>query len=73
MGSHDTSMDEPAHTPGTRKGEEIAEHDGKESGRESKGTSHAGRPAGERTARDSTGINPEDVESVTGGPKMPPA
>lgn len=70
---HDTSMDEPAHAPGTRKGEEITEDEGRESGRESKGASHANRPAGERTARDSTGINPDDVESVTGGPKMPPA
>ncbi|HJS24807.1 MAG TPA: hypothetical protein VJ751_10675 [Pyrinomonadaceae bacterium] len=70
---HDASMDEPAHTPGTRKGEEITEREGREPGRESKGTSHADRPAGERTARDSTGINPDDVESVTGGPKMPPA
>ena len=70
---HDTSSDEPAHTPGTRKGEDITAHDGKEAGRESKGSSHADRPAGGRTARDSTGINPDDVESVTGGPKMPPA
>ena len=70
---HDTSMDEPAHAPGTRKGEEITEHEGREPGRESKGASHADRPAGERTARDSTGINPDEVESVTGGPKMPPA
>ena len=70
---HDAAMDEPAHAPGTRKGEEITEHEGREPGRESKGTSHADRPAGERTARDSTGINPDDVESVTGGPKMPPA
>jgi len=73
MGSHDTSDDSPAHAPGTRKGEEITQEDGKESGREEQGASHAGRPAGGRTARDSTGINPEDVESVTGGPKMPPA
>ena len=73
MGSHDTSEDSPAHTPGTRKGEEITDHEGKEAGRESKGTSHADRPAGERTARDSTGINPDDVGSKTGGPQMPPA
>ena len=73
MGSHDTSTDEPAHAPGTRKGEEITEQDGRESGRESKGASHADRPTGERNARDSTAINPDDVESVSGGPKMPPA
>lgn len=71
MGSDD--MDKPAHTPGTRKGEEITQKEGKESGRESTGTSHAGRPSGGRTARDSTGINPEDVSSVTEGPQMPPA
>lgn len=70
MGSHE---DSPAHTPGTRKGEEITEHEGREPGRESKGASHADRPAGERTARDSTGINPDDVSSKTGGPEMPPA
>ena len=68
----DTSSDQPAHAPGTRKGEEITQEEGKEPGREEQGTSHAGRPAGGRTARDSTGINPEDVDSVTGGPKMPP-
>jgi hypothetical protein len=73
MGSHDEGTDLPAHTPGTRKGEEITKHDGKETGREDRGTSHAGRPAGGRTARDSTGINPEDVDTTTGGPKMPPA
>ena len=70
---HDTSRDEPAHAPGTRKGEEMTENEGREPGRESKGASHAARPAGERNARDSTAINPDDVESVTGGPKMPPA
>ena len=72
MGSHDGS-DSPAHTPGTRKGEEITDHEGKEPGRESQGATHADRPSGGRTARDSTGINPEDVESKTGGPQMPPA
>ena len=73
MGSDDTSADEPIHAPGTRRGEEIKKHDGKELGREEKGASHADRPAGERTSRDSTGINPDEVDSVTGGPKMPPA
>jgi hypothetical protein len=70
---HDTSMDEPAHAPGTRKGEEITQHEGREPGREDKGTSHAGRPAGHRTPRDSTGINPDDMGTTTGGPEMPPA
>ncbi|PWT80661.1 MAG: hypothetical protein C5B44_05040 [Acidobacteria bacterium] len=65
--------DEPAHAPGVRKGEEIKEEHGTEPGREEKGTSHAGRPTGGRTARDATGINPDHVKSVTGGPEMPPA
>lgn len=73
MGSQDTSSDSPAHTPGTRKGEDITRKEGKEPGREEQGTSHADRPAGGRTARDSTGINPEDVDTTTGGPEMPPA
>jgi hypothetical protein len=69
----DTSSSEPAHAPGTRKGEEISKSDGKEPGREEKGTSHAGRPTGERVARDSTSINPDDMENKSGGPSMPPA
>lgn len=69
---HDTSMDQPAHTPGTRKGEEITQHEGREPGREDKGTSHAGRPAGHRTPRDSTGINADKMGTTTGGPEMPP-
>ena len=73
MGNQDTSNTEPAHAPGTRKGEEIASADGREAGREDRGTSHAGRPAGERTARDSTGVNPDDAESKSGGKTMPPA
>jgi hypothetical protein len=72
MGSHDTSPSQPAHTPGTRKGEEISSQDGKEAGRQEKGTSHSNRPSGGRDSRDSTGINPEDVGSKT-GKDMPPA
>ena len=70
---HETSMDAPAHEPGTRKGEEITQREGKEAGRREKGTSHADRPAGHRTPRDSTGINPDKMGTVTGGPEMPPA
>lgn len=73
MAGHYIGEDAPAHTTGTRKGEEIAADEGKEAGRVEKGASHAGRPSGGRTARDSTGLNPEDVESTTDGPKMPPA
>ena len=63
----------PAHSIGVRKGEEIKDDEGRESGREEIGTSHAERPAGTKTARDSTSINPEDRESTTGGPTIPPA
>jgi hypothetical protein len=73
MGSQDTSSDSPAHATGTRKGEDVTKKEGKETGREEQGASHAGRPAGGRTARDSTGINPENVDTTTGGPEMPPA
>jgi hypothetical protein len=73
MGSEYKGSDGPSHVIGTGKGEEISSSEGKEAGRREKGGSHAGRPAGERTARDSTGINPEKMESITGGPKMPPA
>jgi len=71
MGNEGTSG--PTHTPGTRKGEEIKEEDGKEPGRQDTGTTDADRPAGTSTARDSTMINPDDVESSSGGPSMPPA
>ena len=72
MGSHNTSMDAPAHTPGTRKGEELNKQP-REAGRHDKGSSHKDRSAGHRTARDSTGINPDKMGTVTGGPEMPPA
>lgn len=71
MEMDDQFSNEPAHTAGVRK--EMAKHDGKEKGRLDKGTSHADRPAKQRTARDSTGINPDRVESVTSGPTIPPA
>lgn len=58
----------PAHVPGVGKGEEISERDGKEAGRYDTGTdpSKADRPTGTSTARDDTGIDPQ--EPVTGGP-----
>jgi hypothetical protein len=71
MGDEGTSG--PTHTPGTRSGEDIKSQDGQESGREDTGTSHADRPTGTKTARDSTTINPDDVESSSGGNTMPPA
>ena len=70
MGDQDST---PTHSPGTRQGEEIKEEEGKESGRHDEGTTHADRPSGGSTARDSTAINPDSVESDTGGPDMPPA
>ena len=73
MGDQDTSATAPTHTPGTRQGEDIKEEEGKEAGRDDAGTTGADRPSGTSDARDSTAINPDDVESVTGGPKMPPA
>ena len=73
MGDQDTSATGPTHTPGTRQGEEIKEEEGKEPGRTDAGTTGADRPAGWSDARDSTAINPDDVETVTDSPKMPPA
>jgi len=62
MSDRDKGTSTPAHTPGTRKGEELVGDEGQESGRQEKGASGADRPAGTRTARDSTSINPEDVD-----------
>ena len=74
MAQHDTSRDAPSHDTGTGKGEEKVSSDGKESGRHDLGTSHADRPAGGSTARDSTGINPDDKEPIDPNmPNMPPA
>ena len=73
MEDQDSKATLPAHSPGTRKGEDIADKDGKEPGRQDTGTTGADRPSGESDARDSTAINPDDVESTSGGPSMPPA
>jgi hypothetical protein len=54
----DDTVDTPSHDPGTRKGEELSGED--EAGRHDTGTTGAGRPTGKSTARDSTGINPQD-------------
>lgn len=63
-----------SHTTGTRSGEDIKSRDGQEAGREDGGTSHAERPTGTKTARDSTSINPEDREATDpDAPRMPPA
>jgi hypothetical protein len=73
MGDEDTSADAPTHTSGTRQGEDIKDDEGKESGRHDAGTTHADRPSGGSTARDSTAINPGSVESDDDSPNMPPA
>lgn len=73
MGDHDTSADAPTHTPGTRQGEGIKDEEGKESGRHDRGATHADRPSGGSTARDSTAINPDSVESGEDSPNLPPA
>ncbi len=55
-----------AHTKGTPKGEERVRRHGREPGR------HDKDPA--RTARDSTGVNPNGVEPIDPRmPHMPPA
>ena len=65
----------PAHESGARKGEEVRADDGKEPGRHDHGdSSGADRPAGGRTARDSTRINPDKEEPIDpNSTKMPPA
>jgi hypothetical protein len=62
------------HHPGARKGEEIIQDEGKESGRRDKGETGAGRPTGGSTARDSTRVNPENENPIDPeSPNMPPA
>jgi len=72
MVMQDVSIDTPAHTPGTYKGEEQIKNQGKEPGRHD--TGDANRPAGRSTARDSTSINPEAKDPIDPRmPNMPPA
>ncbi|MGA9994959.1 MAG: hypothetical protein WBP93_06075 [Pyrinomonadaceae bacterium] len=73
MADQNSKETAPSHSAGTRQGEEIKDADGKEPGRHDADSTHADRPAGTSTSRDSTAINPDDVESVTDSPKMPPA
>ncbi len=55
----------PVHTPGTDKGEEKTRTDGKEPGRHDTGTTgQANRPSGKTTARDVTGVNPDNENPV---------
>lgn len=69
MAQHDTSRDAPGHDSGTGQGEEKSSTQGQESGRHDLGQSHADRPAGVRTARDSTGVDADEHEPID--PKMP--
>ena len=74
MSKQDTSKDSPSHHSGVGKGEEIADRDGKESGRHDKEQTGADRPAGGSTARDSTRINPDAENPIDpNSPNMPPA
>jgi hypothetical protein len=57
----DLGVDLPAHTPGTPKGEERVQREGREPGRED--TQYG------RTARDSTSINPAARDPID--PRMP--
>lgn len=74
MDEHDSTATAPAHDPGTLKGEEQIDAQGKEAGRHDTGETGADRPAGTSTARDSTSINPQDEEPIDpASPTMPPA
>lgn len=74
MEDTDKGTDTASHTSGTRKGEEIAGGVGKEPGRYDKGETGADRPTGGSTARNSTGVNPEDEEPIhPDSPNLPPA
>ena len=73
MEEHDSKSSMPSHEPGTRQGQDIKGEDGKEPGRHDGEATHADRPSGGSTARDSTGINPDEVESGSDSPNMPPA
>ena len=56
-----SSQPDPAHTPGTGKGEEKKKKEGTETGRHDTGaTGKAKRPAGKSKPDASTGINPKD-------------
>jgi hypothetical protein len=62
----DKHLLEPVHVAGTTKGEELALKKGREPGR--------GGRRFYRSARDSTGINPESREPILEGmPHIPPA
>jgi hypothetical protein len=61
MARREVTPDLPAHTPGTPKGEERVQREGREPGRENAKLG--------RTARDATSINPNDRDPID--PRMP--
>ncbi len=74
MGQDEENNDTASHDLGVGKGEEKSGTEGKESGRHDTGTTGADRPAGTSTARDSTSINPENMDPIDEDmPNMPPA
>lgn len=74
MMQEDKGSDTPAHDTGTGKGEKKTSTEGTEAGRSETGETGADRSTGTLTARDSTGINPEDREPISEDmPNMPPA
>lgn len=71
---HDSKSKSPSHDWGTGKGEEKSSMEGKEPGRHDAGETHADRPAGTSTARNSTSINPDSEDPIDpDSPNMPPA
>lgn len=74
MVKQDTTPDAPAHTPGTSRGEEKIEKEGKEPGRHDTSAEGTDRPTGTSTARNSTSINAEEEGPIDPKmPNMPPA
>jgi hypothetical protein len=66
MAERDPRPDLPSHTPGTPKGEERVQREGREPGRESAKLG--------RTARDATSINPASRDPIDPQmPHLPPA
>jgi hypothetical protein len=65
MERYDSKVELPAHTPGTPKGEELVQRQGREPGREDRDP--------QRTARDATGINANQRGPIDPRmPQMPP-
>lgn len=56
--------DQPAHQPGTKKGEEVPKQEGGSGRQETGKTGQANRPAGKSRPSDFTGINPQDEKPI---------